>query len=218
MSGPARGATPVVLLDIGGVLVPNTVPGLTARWSAELGLSEREFLTALFEGSDEQVGVGRVTEPEWWEVVRGRLGVSAATAAEIEREMTTPYPYDATLLACLRGLRERGAARTGLLSNAWPHARRLVEASGALDAVEDVVLSCEAGCAKPDPRVYALALRRVGGPEAPRAALFVDDTPANVEAARELGMRGHVHTDAESTARRIAAFVEGDGLGGEERE
>ncbi|MFG3253050.1 HAD family hydrolase [Streptomyces sp. NPDC048172] len=208
MSDPVRAVTPVVLLDIGGVLVPNTVPGLTENWSARLRLSERDFLAALFGGSDEQVGIGRVTEPEWWEVVRGRLGVSAATAAEIEREMTTPYPYDATLVDCLRGLRERGAARTGLLSNAWPHARRLVEAAGMLDVVEDVVLSCEAGCAKPDPRVYALALRRVGGPEAPRAALFVDDTPANVEAARELGMRGHVHTDAESTARCVEAFVQ----------
>jgi putative hydrolase of the HAD superfamily len=41
---------------------------------------------------------------------------------------------------------------------------------------DSVVLSCEVGCAKPDPRIYATALRGVGAD--PADALFIDDTPA----------------------------------------
>ncbi|HYK87360.1 MAG TPA: HAD family phosphatase [Acidobacteriota bacterium] len=48
------------------------------------------------------------------------------------------------------------------------------------------ILSHEVGLAKPDPAIYRLALEKAGV-EA-REALFVDDQPANVEAARGVGI------------------------------
>jgi epoxide hydrolase-like predicted phosphatase len=55
-------------------------------------------------------------------------------------------------------------------------------------AVAQVVVdSCEVGLRKPDPRIFALALERLGGIEPHRAA-FLDDAPGNVAAARALGI------------------------------
>lgn len=48
-------------------------------------------------------------------------------------------------------------------------------AAGVTELADGIVLSCEAGCAKPDPRIYAIALRAAGA--GPADALFVDDTP-----------------------------------------
>lgn len=60
---------------------------------------------------------------------------------------------------------------------------------------QDIVVSGDEKLAKPDPAIYALALERFGlkGPD----AVFVDDLPVNVEAARAQGIHGVVFTGAE---------------------
>lgn len=58
----------------------------------------------------------------------------------------------------------------------------------------DIVVSGDEKLTKPDPAIYTLALERFGlnGPE----AVFVDDMPVNVEAARAQGIHGVVFTGA----------------------
>ena len=55
-----------MLIDLGGVLVPDYLPAAAAAWSIRLGITQRAFLGALFGGSDDQVLTGRVSEPAWW--------------------------------------------------------------------------------------------------------------------------------------------------------
>jgi putative hydrolase of the HAD superfamily len=66
-------------------------------------------------------------------------------------------------------------------------------------------LSCEAGYAKPDPRIYHAALRRLAA--SPGSARFIDDTPGHVAAAQALGMAGHLHTGTAATITRIEDFL-----------
>ena len=56
-----------------------------------------------------------------------------------------------------------------------------------LSLFEDFIVSYEVGVMKPDPRIYQEALRRSGLPAG--ACLFVDDRPANVKGAAQLGIR-----------------------------
>ena len=58
----------------------------------------------------------------------------------------------------------------------------------------DIVVSGTEKIAKPDPAIYRLAENRFGHPG--RSMLFVDDNPANVDAARQLGWQAHRFTDA----------------------
>ncbi len=53
--------------------------------------------------------------------------------------------------------------------------------AGMPDIANAIVLSCEAGYAKPDVRIYQAALRKLA--VAPSDALFIDDTPGHVTAA-----------------------------------
>jgi putative hydrolase of the HAD superfamily len=70
---------------------------------------------------------------------------------------------------------------------------------------DEIMLSCEAGVAKPDRRIFELALGRLGAE--PGQALFIDDTPGHVAAAQALGMAGHVHTGSQTTVAAIEAFM-----------
>ena len=65
------------------------------------------------------------------------------------------------------------------------------------------VVSCEEGCVKPEPRIYEILLERYGLD--PAETLFVDDRPANVEAARKQGIEGRLfdHRDPEASCRAL---------------
>jgi putative hydrolase of the HAD superfamily len=192
-----------ILIDIGGVLMPSILPAAAADWGSRLGMPSGAFLGALFGGSDDQVLTGRVSEPAWWAVVAARLGTGPEVTAELRRDLTARERWDDTLVAFLRRL--RGQAGTAIVSNAWPGTRRRMARAGLLDIADEIVLSCEVGYAKPDPRIYRTALRRLAAE--PDAALFIDDTPGHVAAAEALGLTGHVHTSAASTMARITGFL-----------
>lgn len=63
------------------------------------------------------------------------------------------------------------------------------------DLFADVVVSGVERCAKPDPRIYAIAEARFG--EEPGALFFTDDNPANIAAARDRGWQAHLFTGAD---------------------
>ncbi|GAA2673759.1 HAD-IA family hydrolase [Streptomyces lunalinharesii] len=195
---------PAILLDVGGVLSPDHLPAAAAEWGDRLGMRQHAFLAALFAGNDDRVLIGRVGQEACWRVVRRRLGVAPALMAEIRRDLAARQRWDAELVAGVRAL--RGRARTVLVSNAWPELRPALAAAGVLDVVDNTVLSCEVGCAKPDPRSYLLALRRAGVAD-PARALCVDDTAGHVRAARALGLAAHLHVDTGGTLARIEEFV-----------
>ena len=60
---------------------------------------------------------------------------------------------------------------------------------------DGIVVSGYERIVKPDPRIFQLLVDRHGVD--PRAAVYVDDVPANVEAARAIGMTGLVFTTPE---------------------
>ncbi|GAA2603257.1 HAD-IA family hydrolase [Streptomyces axinellae] len=190
-----------LLIDLGGVLVADKLPAAAAKWAARLRISERDFIAAVYDGNDEQVLIGRMSNAEWWALVGERLGLDEASVSEVRADLAARPEWDEELLAAVAGL--RGRARTAFVSNAWPDARpNLADRLGAADAA---VLSCEVGFAKPDPRIYTHTLELLGATAA--GSLFVDDMTANVEAARELGMSGHVHTDTAGTLAALEAFA-----------
>ncbi|WP_294262797.1 HAD family phosphatase [uncultured Sphingomonas sp.] len=74
----------------------------------------------------------------------------------------------------------------------WPPFR--TEWSELFDRFRDVVVSGEERLVKPDPAIYHLALSRFGLESS--EAVFVDDNPANVDAANALGIHAHLFRDA----------------------
>lgn len=108
-------------------------------------------------------------------------------AALIASDVASWSVYHDEVWALAARFRAAGG-RTALLSNSGPEVMARVRAEHPLEARFDVVvISCEVGLAKPDPRIFRLCLERLGLPAG--AALFVDDRADNVEAAAGVGLQ-----------------------------
>jgi 2-haloacid dehalogenase len=81
-------------------------------------------------------------------------------------------------------------ALTNMSHHAWPGVQAM---SPAFRHIRAAVVSAEEQLIKPDPAIYRVALERTG--LEPRDLLFVDDSAANIEAARALGFHVHHFTD-----------------------
>lgn len=105
----------------------------------------------------------------------------------IEADIASWSVYHDEVWALAAAFRRAGG-RTAFLSNSGPEVMARVRARWPLEARFDaVVISCEVGLSKPDPRIYRLCLDRLGLP-APET-LFVDDRADNIEGAARVGLR-----------------------------
>ena len=114
--------------------------------------------------------IGRWSEG-WPQMLRGEIAGSVEILDELRRRDLRLY------------------ALTNFSTETFCIARERCECLGWF---EDIVVSGEHGVVKPDPLIYELAIRRCRL-EAART-VFVDDTPANVETARELGLHALLFT------------------------
>ncbi len=175
-----------IVFDLGGVLVPSSrvIPLL----AAELEVSEEAFTAAYWTGRIE-FDLGGSTTGYWTAVVEG-VGREPEPGllerlARIDAEKWSDLPdASADLLAALRD------ERLAVLSNAPAPLAAAVRAAEWSSAMDALVFSAEVALMKPDPAIYARADELLG--TAPGAAVFFDDKPENVEAARAHGWEAHV--------------------------
>jgi 2-haloacid dehalogenase len=95
-----------------------------------------------------------------------------------------------------------GGLRCLVLSNMEPATFAIRRTRFAfLDWLDGYVISGLEGVAKPDPRIFHLLLRRYQ--LEPAATVFIDDSPANVAAATELGLIALHYTGASRLRQQL---------------
>jgi len=195
-----------VIFDLGGVLVRTEDPTPRARLAQSLGMTPSELSRIIYDSETARLAtLGAITTREHWEAVRRRLGLSAEELKNVPVEFWGGDTLDEALVNYLRTLRPR--YKTALLSNAWDDLRRVVEESWMIaDAFDEVIISAEVGLAKPDPRIYRLALARLD--VEPGAAVFVDDFEENVEGARAVGMQAIQFRSPEQTLMELEMVLD----------
>jgi len=175
-----------VFWDLGGVIIRTEDRTPRAAWEARLGLPPRELDQIVFAGEmGRKAAVGQAGAADVWTWVAERLGLDPEQRENLRKDFWRGEVLDLELVGYIRGLRAN--YRTGLISNAWPEIRQEIENEWRIaDAFDKLIISAEVGLAKPDPRIYRLALEGLGV-EASHA-IFVDDFLENLEAASALGM------------------------------
>jgi epoxide hydrolase-like predicted phosphatase len=188
-----------VVFDIGGVLEITPDLGTGRRWEARLGLPAGDLgqrMDDVWAGG----GLGTITLDDVHLALRDRLGLDEQQLTAFMADVWREYLGRANteLIGYTRGLRPR--YRTGILSNSFVGAREREQAAyGFEDLVDDIVYSHEAGMAKPDPRIYALACERLGA--RPGETVFLDDTEPCVAGARDAGIHAvHYRDNAQAIA------------------
>lgn len=174
-----------VCFDFGGVLMRTVDPSPRQRLAEALGLPLETLVGVIFESeSARQASLGQIRVEEHWQWVMQALNLPPQEAESIATAFFQGDEIDVELVNFIRSLRP--AYRTAMISNAWSDLRDFITRQKIADAFDEIVVSAEVGIMKPDPRIYHLALQRLG--IAPQEAVFVDDFRENVEAARAIGM------------------------------
>ena len=202
------GATPTtVVFDIGQVLI---------EWDP------RHLYRDLFEGYEDLMEhfLETVCTPAWnleqdrgrpWDAAVATLTADHPDCAELIRayherwEEMVPGPMPGTP-EILLALKERGTplySITNFSAEKFALTRRRFD---FLNVFDGIVVSGEERLVKPDPAIFRLLLDRYG--LAAADCVFIDDSAANVEVARRVGMVAHHFTGAD----RLRGELEGLGL------
>ncbi|MEI7886811.1 MAG: HAD family phosphatase [Actinomycetes bacterium] len=183
-----------VIFDFGGVFVDSPFDAAVTA-AASLDVDPAAMLEIVF-GSYELD-----TDHAWHRLERGEIPLTEARdlimAASTAEGGPLLDPFELLMALGGGGVREEmvdfvRAARTAglatsiLTNNAQEFADFWKPLLPLDELFDDVVDSSFVGLRKPDARIYELALERLGVSAA--EAVFIDDAPGNVAAARQLGM------------------------------
>lgn len=203
-------APPVVCLDLGNVLVklcfPRCLSGLE-RLAGRLPTAGFQADTLFGEGEGRALALGQLAPNDFVAALAARFGIDPARHAEVAAAWCSifePWPEMAALTERVLA----GPSRVWLLSNTDPlHMALLWPQLPFLARFDGLWLSYQARRLKPDPDYFKAFLASTGLQAAD--CLFVDDRIENVEAARALGVRGHVHS---GDVGQVEAFLVAQGV------
>ena len=159
-----------------------TVCTSTWNFQQDLGRSWDEAIAELVSLHPDKAPLIRAFRERWQEMVPGAIDGSVE------------------ILETLHGNGVPLYAITNFASDTFVETR---ERFDFLNRFRDVVVSAEERCAKPDPRIYDIAINRFGID--PKQAIFIDDVEKNVVAARSTGLNAVQFFTPEQLRRDLAA-------------
>lgn len=193
-----------VFFDLGGVIVRTEYQAPRQQLAERLGMEYEDLNRIVFDSeTGVQASIGAVTSQQHWDSVMKRLKRSAEEMTAIRQEFFAGDIIDRQLLDFLRSL--RGTYQTGLISNAWSDLREYLTREKMIDAFDHIIISAEVGVAKPDPKIFQIALEKAG--VSPSEAVFVDDFYPNIEGCEKVGMKGIHFKDAQSTLQQLKQLL-----------
>ncbi len=199
-----------LITDFGGVLVRTASASPRRALEARLGLPPHTIEDRVFGGDASLRGQrGEMSFAAVWEQIGRDLELNGRMDIQEFRDLFFSADFlDVELMAFIHSLRP--ALKTGLLSNAWDNARQVfTQIFPIADAFDAIVISAEEKVAKPDPRIYRIALERLGVQAG--ESVFLDDMPENVRGAEAVGMRAVQFRSTVQAMREIGQLL---GLGG----
>ncbi len=193
-----------VFFDLGGVIVRTEYQAPREHLAERVGMEYEDLMRVVFDSETaRRATLGEIKEDEHWKTVAHRLRRPPSEMESLRAEFFGGDIVDHELIEFIRSLRPR--YKTGAISNAWDGLRQYMIQHKFEDAFDSITISAEVGAAKPDPRIFELALEAAGIPA--EAAVFVDDFEANVEAARALGMAAVHFRDPAKAVAELEALL-----------
>lgn len=200
---------PILVLDIDGV-ISLAHPGSAQPWYADLeadwGVSPDEMARDYFQGVFQDVLRGRLdllaTLNDWL----AERGLADRLEAFVTYWFERDSVLDAGVLAAADAWRQRTGGRCYTASNQEHHRIAFLRDHKGLGAhFDEIVYSAALGVCKPDRVFFTNAQARMGV-SAAQSILFVDDTAANVDAARACGWRAMLYRGPDSLREALARW------------
>jgi len=202
-----------IISDFGGVLTTPLIQSFMA-FQDHTGISPEilgKAMQASAGGGENplfKLERGEITEAAFLELIADALEPLLGHRPEMHRfkeiyfEALDPNP---PMIELMRELKESGY-RMAMLTNNVREWEPLWRSMLPVDEIfETVVDSGFVGCRKPESRIYAMTLGRIG--IAPEACLFVDDVEVNCEGARKAGINAVHFRDNDQAIGEIRAAL-----------
>jgi putative hydrolase of the HAD superfamily len=212
---PENGAgIEVVVSDFGGVLTSPLIESFMA-FQDQTGITSETLGRAMQAASEAngenplfEMERGEITEVEFLEKLTTQLQPLLGHPPEMHRfkeiyfEALQPNPEMIDLMRELKAAGYRMAMLTNNVREWEPLWRSMLPVD---EIFETVVDSGFVGCRKPESKIYALTLERVGA--LAEDCLFVDDVEVNCEGARRAGMSAIHFRDNEQAIGEIRSAL-----------
>jgi putative hydrolase of the HAD superfamily len=184
-----RGASKVraVIFDFGNVVSTVDTGRFLRKLADRSPLSIPRLSAEIYDsGLHARYEAGTISSPAFYRCVIARTGAEMPMP-----EFVAAYTDLFAPIAGTADLIRRLASRypVGLLSNTNPlHFRHHIRSSPPFPCFSTVTLSYRVKTLKPDPRIYADAVSKLGVPAG--ACVYIDDIPEYAEGARLAGLHG----------------------------
>jgi glucose-1-phosphatase len=193
-----------IIFDIGRVLVRLDIAGAMGGLAGTISLTPQETWAAIeHDPRWRDWQEGRMSPRDWQLHICRRLGVNLTFEqfSDIWNRVLDPTP----LLdgAFLESLSKRYCL--AVLSNTDPiHVAELEQRFDFFRFFKHRIYSCVVGASKPSPLIFRAALQACK--TTADNAIYIDDIPVYVEAARQLGMRGIVFQSPDQLTADLEQF------------
>jgi putative hydrolase of the HAD superfamily len=190
-----------IIFDLGGVLMTDVpLREIAEDLAKESGLPTEEIHAHLYPSQQwDLLTLGKITEDEYWnnflEVskISEKLEVrSQKLKKELKKKVRSSlFPFeDNTRIVNLL----KKNYKLGILSNhAKEWSQHMKQKFDLFKSFDQIIFSCNVGFRKPDPKIYEIALERLGCN--PEECIFIDDKKRNTDSAEKLGIHGIVFQD-----------------------
>ncbi|HEX8973982.1 MAG TPA: HAD family phosphatase [Patescibacteria group bacterium] len=173
-----------IIFDYGGVFTRETrLLPMYEHCAKKYGkeISERLMEKANEAWNHEQVVKSPVGS--YWNILSDHFGVSAE---EVLEESGNFYGFEKDVLELAKSLKKK--YKVGMITNNIMHwFDDNIKNRGLDEVFDDIVTSYDVGIAKPDRRIYELALENLG--VLADECVFIDDSERNIIGAQNVGMR-----------------------------
>ena len=192
-----------VFFDLGGVILRTEHQAPRQKLAEHFNMDYDDIEKIVFgggpNGSASRASVGEITEEGHWHNVAKMLKQPVSEYERIRDEFFAGDVIDRNILDFLRSIKP--THKVGLISNAWSGLRDYIFREKFDDAFHRMIISAEVGVAKPEAKIYQIALEQFE--VSPSEAVFVDDVVENIEACEKIGMKGVHFKDAESALQQV---------------
>ena len=194
-----------IVFDIGGVLADFRIMEFMAEKGFDAPMIKRILKASVMSPYWMSFERGELTEDE---TLRGFAGQDPEIEDELRRAfsniegMLTMRDYAIPLV---QDLKARGFGVYYLSNYSKKAYDECASSLAFMPYMDGGLVSFRAGRTKPDPEMYRMFLDEFG--LSADECVFVDDTPENVDAAKELGFTGIVFTGPEELDRELQAYM-----------
>lgn len=199
-----------IVFDFGGVLFRWHPPSFLARvWphrvrDAEQGAAVAAEFFENYGGAWGAFDQGLIDAPTAIARIVARTGWPRAEVEQVVAAVPDELRLQTETVGLIEDLKRAGHRLFYLSNMPKPYADHLEQSHPLHDWFEAGVFSGRVQHSKPRAEIFALALERFG--VTPQSCIFLDDHPANIEAAKALGWQALLFTDASAARQQLRAL------------